>query len=465
MKKSFLSNKVFRYVVIVLIFVSSEVSIYWYSARSTKQFEFTSGLSIPIHGGSYNTLTKGKNCKVFNQNKFMAMLRGGNFVLTEELLNPISLQKAASGLIITVGKGGSKGFEKMNGATIQKALDIIKTTGGRIVLKPGKYLLERTIMLEQSQNKIEIIGEPNASLVMDIMPTLILSRPCKKDDRFLVLEKVEKVAVGDRIEMQIPENTEGYSVIIESINKDTVFLKSPANFTLPIGTVINPATLPNAIKLYNHVENVSISNIEIDLQSDKQPFEPKNHSTGCGIFVESPYTYAEGPSADFCRNLTITNCHIHDCAFRGIAFYVVKDSFISNCQIENIGKRAQYSEAIDLDHYCEGIVVSNNKLKTGNVGIEFNDAANSKAIGNEIDDFDIGIRCWWWEPTKKMENMNSGNLVQKNIFKNYRNNAIWFGKNCHNNTITENTFYAVKGKSPVRVEEADNLVEKNLEIQ
>jgi hypothetical protein len=355
--------------------------------------------------------------------------------------------------VIHVGPGGESGFEEASGDSIQRAIDRLARTGGTIMLAPGQYRIRKTISIRGGKG-LTLQGATGTRLVLDIAPASSLAAPAAAGDLRVRLANAAGFAPGHEIELLRDSPKVPLNGRIARVDADgTVTLVKALADPAPAGTPV--MTTENAISVLDEADNVTLANLEIDLQRDRQPFAPINHTRHCGVFVAGIYNYAKGVRS-YCRGLRILDCRISNAHHRGIAMYATTDSEISRCRIENTT-----AEAIDIDHYCQRIRVTGNVLSKGQMnGIEINDGSDNLIARNVIDGYPIGINCWWYPPCL-MPEANQRNVITENTIRNSLKHAILFQRKTERNSITRNTIEGVEGSYGILMMGDRSTIEDN----
>jgi hypothetical protein len=373
--------------------------------------------------------------------------------LTLGALFTLAVPRFQAQQVIHIGPGGESGFEETSSDSIQRAIDRLARTGGTIMLASGQYSIRRTITIRAGK-ELTLQGATGARLVLDIAPASSLATPAAAGDFRIRLADSTGFAPGHEIELLRDSPRVPLSGRIARVDADgTVTLAKALTDFAAAGTPV--MTTENVIGILDEADNVTLSNLEIDLQRNLQPFAPINHTRHCGIFVAGNYNYARGAST-YCRRVRILDCRISNAHHRGIAMYATTDSEISRCRIENTT-----AEAIDIDHYCQRIAVTGNVMSNGQMsGIEINDGSDNLIARNIIDGYPVGINCWWYPPCL-MPEANQRNIITENTIRNSLKNAISFQRNTERNSITKNTIEGVARSYGILMMGDRSLIEDN----
>ena len=355
--------------------------------------------------------------------------------------------------VIHIGPGGDDGFEEASSDSIQRAIDRLARTGGTIRLAPGQYRVRQTILIRAAKG-LTLQGAAGTRLVLDVAPASSLAAPAAKGDLRIRLANAAGFSPGHEIELLRDSPKVPLIGRIARVEADgALTLVKPLADPAPAGTAV--MVTENAINVLDEADNVTLSNLDIDLQRDLQPFAPINHTRHCGIFVNGIYNYANGVRS-FCRGVRILDCSIKNAHHRGIALYATTDSEITRCRIENTA-----AEAIDIDHYCRRIQVTGNVLRNGQMnGIEINDGSENLIARNVIEGYPVGINCWWYPPCL-MPEANQQNVISENTIRNSIKNAILFQHNTERNRITRNVIEGVERSYAIQMMGDRSLIEDN----
>jgi hypothetical protein len=337
-----------------------------------------------------------------------------------------------------------------SGAAIQRAIDGLRQSGGRIELTHGRYDIDRGLRLDRVKN-IEIIGGTDTTLVFRPAPLTRMTRPVGKGAVVLEVEATDRFYRGAICEIYDGQRVYLADARVAAVAAGRLELASPLTADIPAGASI--MLLENVIQGYL-IEDIRIANLRIDVQGRAQPAYPRNHSRHCGIFISGRYSYAGGAQA-YSRNITIENVTVLDAPHRGVAFYATLDSRVLQCTVEDAG-----AEAINIDHFCRRFQVKRNTVRRSKVGVEINDGSDVLVEGNQIIECDTGIKIWRYEPCV-MQDANTRNKLTGNVVGRPGRYGIWLGRSVAGNTIMHNTIEIESGARPIHVVESDNEVAEN----
>ena len=331
---------------------------------------------------------------------------------------------------ITTGPGGDPGYTELSETSLQRAVDALRDCGGRIVIGPGDYQLLAGIRIDRFSSNLEIEGKPGARLVLAPAPTTRLVTRALAGQTHLKVESNFGFPTGQYVELMSADGELVNANVHKLDGGDSIVIASGLNRDMPAGTPVMLTV--NGIGLYSS-RNVTIANLEIDMQRDQQPFAPRNHSRHCAIMVSAPYTHGQGARSQS-RNIRIWGCTLSNAWGRGVAFYACEDCEVIGCGVDNV-----HEEGIDVDHYCRRIKVSQNTVsRAEKAAIEINDASDCSITANRIGNSQLGIKIWHYEPVK-MKRHNQGNLFVDNHIVNCAQNTFWMGPEVNRNVIAHNS--------------------------
>ncbi|MBM4085905.1 MAG: hypothetical protein FJ272_14050, partial [Planctomycetes bacterium] len=285
-------------------------------------------------------------------------------------------------------------------AALQTAINAaIKAGGGRVLVKPGTYLLHRGLRLNNVKD-VSLVGEPGARLMFAPEVHTVAAADAAQGETVIQVESAAGIDAGMTLEIQAPghtyESPDGrkhvcpyFGATVASVSGNQITTTRGLRYAVPKGTKL--LHLYNAILLSGRVSNVLIEGLEIDLNRDAWPVRPINHSEHCAVFAAGPYDYEKGPTGPPIERVTIRNCVLRNSHHRGVAFYSVVRSAVVGCRIENAG-----DEAIDFDHFCFHCEARDNDIRNAPVGVELNDPSDCVVENNRIDGCEKGINLWRW---------------------------------------------------------------------
>lgn len=355
-----------------------------------------------------------------------------NQLLTILLLFAGNLQAAESGRVLTIGPGGDGGYTALHESSLQRAIEELRETGGRIVVNPGEYKLVAGISLSRWTSKLEIEGNPGARLVLAPAPCTELTASAAVGEATIKVASTTGLAIGQFVEF-MDESGQLVNAKVTSLDGTDSLTISPALKTaMSAGTPVMLTV--NGVLIYSSA-NITLSHLEIDMQREKQPYAPRNHSRHCAIMIAGPYQHGKGPLQTSSR-VRVHGCILRNAWGRGVAFYASKDCEVIGCTVDNV-----HEEGINIDHYCRNMVVSQNRVsRVDKAAIELNDATDCSISGNEISDSTIGMKIWHYPPVATMDRHNQGNMFVDNSVAHCTTNAFWMGREVTHNVLAHNKF-------------------------
>jgi len=346
---------------------------------------------------------------------------------------------AAQDVVVSPDTGGTD-------KTIQAAIDaVVKAGGGRVVLKPGEYVLHRGLILQNAKG-VSIIGGPGVRLKFAPEVCVVAAADAPKGQGFIEVESAEGLSEGVQIEIQakglLDTTPSGgkyqrlfFGASVAAIEGRRIKTRRPLEYPMPKGTKIVYAY--NAFLLGGETSGVIIEGLEIDLNRDQWPVKPINHTCHCAVLGAGAYDYVKGVTGPAVENVVIHNCVFRNCHHRGVAWYSVVKSAVTGCRIENAD-----AEGIDLDHFCYHCEARDNEIRNCPVGVELNDASDCIVERNTIEGCEKGINLWRWCPH---EDLNRRNLFKANKIVDTKGTAIFCGPKTGKTTITGNTITRCSG--------------------
>jgi len=374
-------------------------------------------------------------------------VREGREITTEFRAVPLQDGKA-----IRVGPGGDEGYREPTGASIQKAVQALREGGGKIILKEGEYRVSRGIRLDRTRG-LEIRSEGKVRLVLEPAAVATLRSAAAAGGRRIVLEKSDDLYAGAELEFIDPPWKGTPSLRVTAIGSDGAIDLSAA---LPddLAPGAKAMVLENLLHLAE-VEDVTIRGLEMDLQRERQPFAPINHTRQCGILVTGPYNHEKGTSSPS-RRVRLLDCTVRNAHHRGIALYATEDSEVTRCRAEAVG-----AEGIDLDHFCRRVRVDACSVTSAGLsGIEINDGAECTVSASTVERCPVGIKVWHYLPCR-MEGANRGNRIFGNTVRASGTAGIWMGKEVDANTVEGNAIEGVEKGPGVFLQGKGNTVRGN----
>ncbi len=366
---------------------------------------------------------------------------------------------------------GSKGAD-YSGATEEPIIKAVaaaqKAGGGTVIIQEGTYQLQRGIRFDGVKG-VTLRGE--GKVVLQLRPARIsqLQKAGAVGDDTLLLQDSLQIPAGLHLRVLAPGETNSFtgkptphfSVTTLSVDGRTLKLRTPLVYPAEAGVRIWDENEPNVLEFAGACERIVIENLTLEGGLQAASIQQATHNTRCGVMIEGRYDYAKGPIGPKPKEITIRDCRIQNFHGRGVAIYSADQIVVENCQIENT-----LDEGLDLDHFANGCTLRNNSVRRATVGVEMNDANDSRVENNRCEEVDAGIRIWRW---CKQEELNVRNEVRNNRLAGIRRVALEFQSGTANNLIEGNRLTLAPG-SDIRREKwfrdagkdnrwVDNLIE------
>jgi parallel beta-helix repeat protein len=345
--------------------------------------------------------------------------------------------------------------------SLQAAINtVIKAGGGRVLIKPGTYVLHRGLTLTKAKN-VSLVGEPGARLVMAPEVCVAAAADAPKGQGFVEVEPAAGLTEGMGLEIQanglLDTTPSGqkyqrpfFGTTVVAVEGNKIKVRRPLDYAVPTGTKIVYAY--NAITLSGTASNITIQGLEIDLNRDKWPLRPINHTSHCAVFGAGAYDHTKGMAGASIEGVVIRNCVLRNCHHRGVAWYSVVRSSVVGCRIEDTG-----AEAIDFDHFCFNCEARDNDIRNAPSGVELNDASDCIVENNRIDGCERGIIVWRWFAG---DHLNTGNIFRSNQITNSKKVGIACEPRTSKTMITANTIQG-SGGTGIQLGGDENTVEQN----
>ena len=357
---------------------------------------------------------------------------------------------------ITVAQDGSGDF---NGRDEKPILDAIEKAGKSgettIFIKPGTYLIRKQLYLKK--NGITIAGTPQTVLRLP-SPVLTITA-AEKGQELLQVEDCREFAPDTTVYIYPPAGSETFpdgnkkplEVVIKSVETRNIHLSSPLACAIPAGSRLGYTN--NIFAIYKHWKHITIRDLNID-GGRREDIRMPGHCQRCGLLAHGHFSYADGPKVPPIEDVSVINCHIHNCYGRAVAMYWVVRGEVKGCLIENID-----DEAIDFDHFCFYCRAIGNDIRNVSTGITLNDASYCTVEYNRITNCGSGVNMWWWHKSPQ-KYINIENKIRHNFIYSPELVGISIGRRCFWNKITGN-FVEEGSKGSIRVVGPNNVVENN----
>jgi len=355
---------------------------------------------------------------------------------------------------LTVRQAAPADLVGADDVVLKAACDMLRKSGGTLVLGPGRYVVRRSIVLPAN---IVLRGEPGAVLALPSPVFTAAAAPAGAKE--LVVAGAHELA-GDVIVQVLPPLDAQFfpdgaterleRQVVERVEGQRLFLREALPFDVPAGSRVG---LPLKIL---QVHKDGLATIEsLTLEGGRIEAIPMpGHSQRCAIWASAPFGYGEellGPPG---RGVVVRHCRFTDWYGRGVAFYHQVDGLVEGCLFERFD-----DEAIDLDHYVERFRVVGNECRATKWGITLNDASRNVVEYNRVEGGEVGIRIWWYDKIPR-QGVNEENVIRCNVVRSTKKAAIDLGITCVRNVVEHNF---VEGA--ITVAEAENTIGVNTRLE
>jgi parallel beta-helix repeat protein len=358
----------------------------------------------------------------------------------------------AAGSLVTVRQTGAADFVGTDDSVLQSALRRLQR-GGTLVLGPGRYLVRRSLLLPAD---VVLRGEEGAVLALPAPALTAGDAPA--GTRELVLAQEGEFAARTLLQILPPRGSQHFPdgqtkalelQKLEAAEGARLTFVEPFPCAIPAGSRVG---YPHKLLQLSPEGRATIENLSFD--GGRVPSIPmQGHWQRCAIWGSAPFGFGEHRLGPPGIDVTISHCRFTNWYGRAIALYHMRDSLIEGCLIEHCS-----DEAIDLDHFCEGIRVAGNEVRDATWGIVLNDASRNLVEYNRIQDCEIGIWNWWYEKTPQQA-INEENVIRHNLIRGARQAAIRVAPTCHRNVIEHNFL-----EGALEVAEPSNTVAGNTRL-
>ncbi len=374
------------------------------------------------------------------------------------LLAPIAQEPApeprAERPTVVVRQEGTADFVGNDDVALAAALERLRTSGGTLVVGPGRWLVRRVLFLPTD---IVVRGEPGAVLALPAPALTVAAAPA--GTRALTLAGPHEFAPDTRVQILPPVGSaffpDGKTESLElqtlaRVEGQALELAEALAVELPAGSRVG---YPHKLLWVNKLGRATIEDLAFEgglVDAIPMP----GHSWRCAIWASAPYGFGPQRLGPPGRGVVVRNCRFTGWYGRGVAFYNFEDGVVEGCRFERIR-----DEAIDLDHFVEGFRVARNEIEDALWGIVLNDASRNVIEANRIQTCDIGIWSWRYELTPPA-GINEENVIRGNVVRGARQHPILIDKTCVRYVIQENE---VEGS--IVVVEQDNTVGPNTQLE
>jgi parallel beta-helix repeat protein len=358
-----------------------------------------------------------------------------------------------AGRTVTLRQTGTADVVGNDDVALKAACDLLRTSGGTLVVGPGRYTIRRTTYLPAN---IVLRGEEGAVLALPSPVLTAAEAPAGAKELVFaehpfdagVIVQVLPPVGSTYFPGREAEQTEKLDLLwVERVEGPKIVLRDGLECAVPAGSRVGYPlkVLQTAPPGLARIENLVFEGGRIE--SIPMP----GHEKRCAIWASAQFATPEKrrdvpPGA----GVIVKNCTFTDWYGRAIALYRQVDGRVENCRFERIA-----DEAIDLDHYVERFEIRDNVVRDAVNGIVLNDASRNLVERNTVEGGEIGIFSWWWHETPR-EGVNEENIIRGNTVKGAKQVPIRIDRTCVRYVVEDNT---VDGE--IIVVEPENTVRNN----
>lgn len=336
---------------------------------------------------------------------------------------------------------------------LKAACDKLRSSGGTLVLGPGRYVVRHSLVLPAN---FVLRGEPGA--VLALPAPVLTAAAAAAGAKELVVAGTHEFAGGGLLQILPPVGTEFFSdgatskldwQFLERVEGQRLTLRDGLAFDIPAGSRVG---YPLKILQVHKDGLATIENLTFEggrIESIPMP----GHSQRCAIWSSAPFGFGEQRLGPPGRGVTVRHCRFTDWYGRGVAFYHQVDGLVEGCLFERIS-----DEAIDLDHFVERFRIVGNEVRDALWGIVLNDASRNVVEYNQIQGGEIGIFMWWYDKVPRA-GVNEENVIRHNFVRGTSQAAIELAATCVRNVVQHNF---VEGE--IRVAEPANEIGPNTRL-
>ncbi|MBM3476108.1 MAG: right-handed parallel beta-helix repeat-containing protein [Armatimonadetes bacterium] len=364
------------------------------------------------------------------------------------------LAQQAAPRTVTVAQAGPADFTGSDQKPILEAIRALGEAGGVVLIKSGTYLVRSEI---RPTTGVTLRGE--GEVVLKLPSPVLVTAAAAKGDTSLSVSDTAQYARETTVQICPPEATAAApgteekptTAKIASVGDGKLVLAGPLTVDVPADSRVGYAN--HVIGVYSPQRNVTVEGLSIDGgRVDAIPMP--GHAERCAIWATGPYSYEKGPSGPPVEGLVVSSCRIRNCYGRAVAMYSVINSEVRGCLIEHIA-----DEAIDFDHFVYHSRAVGNEVRDAVTGVTINDGSYCTVEYNRLTDCGVGVTIWWWHMCPQ-EDIDVENVIRHNFVYSPKERGISVGRRCFRNQVYGNF---VQGG--IAVGEADNVVERNVELE
>jgi len=355
---------------------------------------------------------------------------------------------------LAVARNGPADFTGSDQQPILEAIRTLGQAGGVVLIKPGTYLVRSEIRLTTG---VTLRGDGDVILKLP-SPVLTTAAAAKGDTSLAVSDTSEYAAettvqiCPPKAEAAAPGTEEKLGKAkIASADQGRLIFAEPLAVDVPEGSRVGYSN--HVIGVYAPQKDVAVEGLTIDGgRVDAIPMP--GHAERCAIWATGSYSYQKGPSGPPVEGLAVSGCRIRNCYGRAVAMYSVINSEVRGCLIEHLA-----DEAIDFDHFVYHSRALGNEVRDAVTGVTINDGSYCTVEYNRFTDCGVGVTIWWWHLCPQ-EDIDVENVVRHNFIYSPKQRGISVGKRCFRNQVYGNFL-----QGGIVVDEADNVVERNVELE
>jgi len=282
-----------------------------------------------------------------------------------------------------VAQSGPADFVGDDGRPIAAALRAAGA-GDTILIRTGTYRVSETLRLDGTE-RLTIAGEPGTVLLLDpLHHTALAAAPAGAAT--LQTADAGLFRPGQRLRIEAPgaaqtwqgvtRTSSTFDVRVVAVDGRTLRLAEPLAYPVPEGAAI--AVTENLMEMHSG-RDLTLRGLVLD--GHRRPDDPTfvGHVARCVFFASAPYSYERGLTGPPLSGLRFEDCTFRNAHGRPLAWYAVHDAVLRRCRFEH-----SPDAGIDLDHFCERIVVEDCVVDDCGIGIELNGRLALPTRGNTI---------------------------------------------------------------------------------
>ena len=341
-----------------------------------------------------------------------------------------------------VAQDGTGDFNGDTEEPIVAAVEKMKV-GGTILIRSGIYTIWRAIHLDGAANLV-LRGEEGTVLKLPPLPLSSTTESALVGAAELTVEDGSVFRSRMQIRIKAPGRTDvhhgkpvvipTFDVFVETVIGNRLILAQPLPFPAPAGSPI--ACAENLVSLKSG-SDITLKGLILDGGWRTQDPDFAGHVAGCAILANGSYDYEKGVTGTPIRGLRVRECALRNARGRCIAWYAVHDSEVTGCIVEDTP-----DAGIDLDHFCENVLVRNNRVSGCRIGVELNDTVRCRIEKNEIGRCRVGISIWRW---CEHPQLNTHNTVKGNTVTGAYHRGVHLDRGAERNRVEDNVVIGGEG--------------------